>query len=482
MKTAVLDLFRVFRGVIRATGAAYPAFFLAMILVEPATEAQIVTTLAGSGGQGSADGTGTAATFWSPSGVATDFSGNVYVTDTGNNKIRKITTGGVVTTLAGSGTAGSADGTGTAATFNAPFGVATDSSGNIYVADSGSNKIRKVTPAGVVTTLAGSGAQGSADGTGYAATFSFPYGVATDSSGNIYVTEYGGNKVRKVTPAGVVTTFAGSGATGFADGMGTTAMFNSPVGVAVDSAGNVYVGDYRNSKIRKITPAGLVATLAGSGTFGDTDGTGTAASFYGPFGLATDSSGEIFVADRLNNKVRKITPEGVVTTLAGSGAAGGADGTGTAATFNQPYGVATDSFENIYVADQYSNKIRKITASTGQACVVDAFTACLIGGRYKVTSHWQNQYAGGQVSTLSATRLTDATAAFWLFDANTYEYLIRITAGNNGYAWISIPSFTSVEFWIEVTDTTSGLYKEYHLEQSPDLPTLIYDPWFFVYP
>jgi sugar lactone lactonase YvrE len=463
----------------QATARCFAAgLLLTATFVAGKVEGQVVTTLAGSGAQGGDDGTGTAATFYYPVSVAVDGSGNVYVADVYNLKIRKITPGGVVTTLAGSGARGSADGAGAAATFALPLGVGVDLSGNVYVGDADNNNIRKITPAGVVTTFAGSGARGSADGTGTAATFNYPEGVAVDLSGTVYVSDVGNYKVRKITPAGVVTTFAGSGAPGSADGTGTAATFDGPAGLAVDAAGNLYVADFNNNKIRQITPAGVVSTLAGSEAPGNADGTGTAAAFNGPAGVAVDISGNLYVADLNNNKIRMITPGGVVTTLAGSGAAGSADGTGTSATFDAPSGVSVDSSGNVYVADFNNNKIRRITQST---CVQDAFTACLIGGRYKVTSHWRNQYAGGQVSTLSAAPLTDATAAFWLYDANTYEYLIRInTATTNGYAWIAIPTFTDVEFWIEVTDTVRGLYYPYH--SSPGNKTLIYDPYFFVYP
>ena len=321
----------------------------------PPTNTVMVTTLAGSTA-GYADGTGTAAQFFHPSGVAVDSSGNVYVADSYNHKIRKITPQGVVTTLAGS-TAGYADGTGTAAQFYDPYGLAVDSSGNVYVADLINHKIRKITPQGVVSTFAGSTA-GYADGTGTAAQFNDPYGLAFDSSGNVYVADRDNHKIRKITPAGVVTTLAGSTA-GYADGTGTAAKFNYPSGVAVDSSGNVYVVDYFNQKIRKITPAGVVTTLAGS-TAGYADGTGTAAQFYNPEGVAVDSSGNLYVSDRVNQKIRKITPQGVVTTLAGS-TAGYVDGPATTAKFSDPNGVAVDSIGNVYVGDSYNRKIRKIT-------------------------------------------------------------------------------------------------------------------------
>ena len=328
------------------------------------TSAGVVTTLAGAGYAGSEDGTGTAASFYSPSGVAVDSFGNIYVADQSNNRIRRIELAGAeVTTLAGSGTANFADGTGLAASFNNPQGVAVDSSNNVYIGDTTNNRICKITPAGVVTTLAGSGSNSFADGTGAAASFRSPIGVAVDSSGNVYVGDADNHRIRKITPAGVVTTFAGSGSSSFADGTGTAASFNNPRGIAVDSSGNFYVADNGNNRIRKITPAGVVTTLAGSGSVGSSDGTGTAASFSNPFGVAVDLAGNVYVGDYSNNRIRKITPAGAVTTLAGSGTGQFADGTGTAASFNSPYGVAVDLSGNVYVADQGNRRIRKITAA-----------------------------------------------------------------------------------------------------------------------
>src|SRR5947209_203745 len=204
------------------------------------------------------------------------------------------------------------------------------------------------------TTLAGQASIGSADGTGGVARFYVPSGVATDSSGNVYVADLLNSTIRKITPAGVVTTLAGlAGVTGSADGTGGAARFYRPTGVATDSSGNVYVADQYNHTIRKITPAGVVTTLAGlAGSYGSADGTGSAARFNGPNGVATDSSGNVYVADTYNNTIRKITPAGVVTTLAGLAVSvGSADGTGSAARFNDPSGVATDSSGNVRVAD-----------------------------------------------------------------------------------------------------------------------------------
>ena len=320
----------------------------------------VVSTFAGSGSLGSANGTGTAASFWNPYGVGADSAGNVYVADTGNEIIREITPGGVVSTLAGSGSSGSVNATGTAASFFTPAGVAADSAGNVYVADTDNHMIRKITSGGVVSTLAGSGSAGSANGTGTAASFGLPEGVAVDFSGNVYVADANNQLIRKITSGGLVSTLAGSGSTGSANGTGTAASFYQPFGVAVDLSGNVYVADSINNLIRKITPGGVVSTLAGSGAQGSADGTGTAASFYSPWGVAVDPCGNVYVADSGYALIRKVTPAGVVSTLAGSGSWGFANGTGTGASFSHPSGVAVNSSGNVFVVDTNNSMIRLI--------------------------------------------------------------------------------------------------------------------------
>jgi len=342
--------------------------------------AGLVLTLAGKAGTaGSADGIGIEARFNRPGGVAADSAGNVYVADAGNHTIRKITAAGVVSTLAG-GTAspGSADGPGTAARFNVPTGVAVDGVGNVYVADSNNNTIRRITAAGLVSSLAGkAGSSGSNDGNGAEARFFGPWSVATDRLGNVYVADSVNDTVRRITPAGVVTTLAGTADVhGSADGLGAAARFWSPRGIASDTIGNTYVADYFNSTIRKISREGTVATLAGAaGSFGYADGSGMQARFDLPSGVAADRAGNVYVADSRNNRIRRINPAGVVSTLAGTGALGGADGDGTTATFGLCYrpsatsealacastGIATDDAGNVYVADTYNHTIRKIT-------------------------------------------------------------------------------------------------------------------------
>ena len=266
-------------------------------------------TLAGTAGSsGSTDGTGSAARFDTPYGVAVDTAGNVFVADTFNHTIRKTTSVGVVTTLAGlAGSSGSTDGTGSAARFYYPTGVSVDTSGNVFVADSFNNTIRKVTSSGVVTTLAGlAGSSGSTDGTGSAARFGQPIGASVDTAGNVFVADTYNDTIRKVTSVGVVTTLAGSaGSSGSTDGTGSAARFSLPYGVAVDTAGNVFVADNANHTIRKITSAGVVTTLAGlAGSNGSTDGTGSAARFSSPLGVAVDTAGNVFVADSSNDTIR----------------------------------------------------------------------------------------------------------------------------------------------------------------------------------
>lgn len=317
------------------------------------------STLAGSKIPGSANGTGAAAQFNGPFRAAVDSNGTVYVSDYENHMIRKITPAGVVTTLAGSTTSGRANGLGSAASFFHPIGVAVDSRGYVYVADSENNLIRRISPDGLVSTLAGSGSPGSADGTGSAASFLQPGGLAMDDSDNLYVADSGNHRIRMITPAGVVTTLAGNGP-GWADGTGSAASFRYPQGLALDGSGNLYVSDRDNNLIRKLTPNGVVTTLAGDRSSGSKNGTGAAASFNKPFDVTADSSGNAYIADGDNHMVRKMTPAGVVTTLAGSTTSGNADGAGTAASFKRPMGIAIDGNGVLYVADFENNMIRKI--------------------------------------------------------------------------------------------------------------------------
>jgi len=311
-----------------------------------------------------------------PSSVAIDLVGHVYVADAGHHTIRRIGADGVIVTLAGSvDKIGWSDGVGAAALFYSANGVATDPAGNLYVADTYNNAVRKITPGGVVTTLAGkAGMLGSEDGIGRAARFNNPIGLATDPAANVWVADSYNQTIRRITPSGSVSTVAGAaGMAGSTDGVGGAARFNYPTGVATDLAGNVYVVDSGNSTIRKISPAGVVSTLAGSaGKAGWAGGNAGVARFNHPTGLATDPAGNIYVADTYNDAIRKITPAGVVSTLAGMARRpGAADGIGSAARFDHPLGVGLDANGNVYVADAYNDTIRKISGA-GQVTTIVA--------------------------------------------------------------------------------------------------------------
>jgi sugar lactone lactonase YvrE len=392
---------------------------------------------------GGADGMGSSAKFYQPFGVAVDNAGNVYVADRGNFGVPKITPAGIVTTLAGlEHQMGSADGTGSDARFNDHLGVAVDGTGNVYVADTDNSTIRKITPGGVATTLAGlAGNKDDTDGVGDSARFESPFGVAVDRAGNVYVADGVNNTIRKITSSGVVTTLAGKAiyntdeynsfkfVRGSTDGTGSNARFANPTGVAVDRAGNVYVADRSNFTIRKITAGGVVTTLAGSaGLRGSMDGIGNSARFDEPFGVAVDGAGNVYVADTGNNVIRKITPGGVVTTILGvDGVSGKADGIGSSAQFNQPHGVAVDSAGNIYVADCGNYAIRK-------------------------------------TRSVPATGITSLPQYIWIYDDQAFSLSVTVTSsGTPSWKWYKdgfvIPGATSPTYSIgRASANDSGVY------------------------
>ena len=328
----------------------------------------VVSTVAGSGELGCAGGPAAEAQFMKPAAIAVDGASNVYVTDSFCGCVWKITPERMVAKLAGGGEA--IEGPGAEVAFDHPQGLATDGTGNLYVAvqpcppapasgQKGHHYISKISPEGLVTTLAGNEI-GYANGLGAEARFNYPADLAVDGAGNIYVADGGNHRIRRISPEGVVTTLAGSGQEGHADGPGAEARFNHPQGVAVDRAGNVYVADSGNHCIRKISPDGMVTTLAGSGEEGYADGPAMVARFNNPVGLAADATGNVYVADMNNHRIRRISPEGVVTTLAGSGQEGYADGPGPQAQFSHPRDVALDAAGDLYVADVNNLRIRKI--------------------------------------------------------------------------------------------------------------------------
>jgi hypothetical protein len=316
--------------------------------------------------------------------------------------------------LAGSGVTGSANGTGAAASLFVVAGMVHDSAGNMFVTNYWTQTIRKITPAGVVSTYAGAvNAQGSTDGLALTARFKFPWGITIDSADNLFVADGNNYTIRKITPAGVVSTFAGSpGITGNLDGTGASARFYGPRGITIDGANNLYVADKVASTIRKITPSGVVTTVAGLGlTPGIADGTGTAARFNGPEGIDSDATGTLYVADTDNHIIRKITPAGEVITLAGSttGISGSTDGIGAAAKFIWPSGMKLDAAGNVYVADYGNTAVRKITPASQVSTVVGGRDAVQFTEGLLPAGVGQNPYSidiyGGQLFTGSTTRV-----------------------------------------------------------------------------
>ena len=354
---------------IDAAGTAYVVEMFNSI-IRKVTRDGVVTTLAGAAEKpGSDDGTGDAARFNWPEGIAIDAHGTLYVADTGNCAVRKITPGGVVTTYAGRiRNCGVVDGPPDVATLGYIRGIVIDSSGTIYFTNRFAHSIRKISPAGVVTTLAGSAdISGSADGAGTSARFNYPYGITVDDSGAVFVADAGNGTVRKITPAGVVSTLAGVALEmpyrDHVDGTGSAARFRNPFGIARGRDGIMYVSD--EVTVRRVTADGVVTTVAGeAGLYGTNDGPGTAARFREPQGVGTAAAGKTYVADTLNHTIRAIAPEGEVTTVAGSGGvAGYADGSGPAALFRMPRGVATDGNGVVYAADSGNHTIRRITSA-----------------------------------------------------------------------------------------------------------------------
>ena len=304
-----------------------------------------VTTLAG-GSYGYLDGAGNMAKFASAFGVAADVAGNIIVADGANNRIRRIAPDGTVSTVAGDGTPGILNGPAATAQFSYPRGVAVDVSGNIYVADADNNLIRKITPQGIVSTVAGDSTAGFRDGPAAQAKFNFPFELVLDPSGNIYVTDGGNHRIRKITTTGEVMTIG-------------DATFGVPEGIAMDASQNLYIADASSHKIFKMTPTGARSVLAGTGEPGFTNGPGTIAQFFNPEGIVVDKHGNVYVGDLSNNAIRKITPAGVVSTFAG-GTRGFKDGPATESKFYEVSGVTVDASGNIIAADVFNSRIRKI--------------------------------------------------------------------------------------------------------------------------
>ena len=312
----------------------------------------------------SSSGSATAAELFCPLGVVVDTAGNVYIADSYNNRIRKVTIDGVINTVAGNGTLGFTGdgGPATAAELNYPYGVAVDTAGNLYIADSGNNRVRKVTTDGVINTVAGNGTKGYSGDGGFAteAQLRGPNGVAIDTAGNLYIADEGSNRIRKVTTDGVINTVAGNGGYGYSGDGGSAkeANLGIPFGIAVDIAGNLYIADRNNNRVRKVTLDGVINTVAGSGMSGYSGdgGAATAAQLYSPSGVAVDTAGNLYIADVNNYRIRKVTAGGVISTVAGNGTSGfsGDGGPATEAKLLFPVGVAVDTADNLFISDAFS--------------------------------------------------------------------------------------------------------------------------------
>jgi len=415
----------------------------------PANTYATVSTWAGntSGNSGRTNATGNSARFNTPRWMTLDGSGNMYVADAGNNEIRRIVVSSAsVALLAGSstGSSGTTNASGSAARFNGPYAITSDGSGNLYVADFNNNEIRKVVVSTMSTTLlAGStsGNTGTTNGTGSSARFNQPAGIIYDPVNNyIYIADFGNNQVRRMTMGGSVTLFAGSatGASGSADGTGSGATFNGPNGIAVDASGNVYVADQNNNEIRMITPAGVVTTIAGSTTAGSADGVGTAASFSTPSGVDLDVSGNIYVTDRGNYLIRMITPAGVVTTVAGTGSSALTNGVGTAAAFSDIRGLTVDQTSgDIYIADYSNNVIRRmigtgytISPALPAGLSLNSATGVISGTPSATSSTTTYTITGFNVSGCNSTTIT-----IQCVQTNNWTAASNSTAWNTAGNW-----------------------------------------------
>jgi sugar lactone lactonase YvrE len=438
-----------------STSENLKAVSLAVTSKERVKLVSAVSTFAGNGTAGFADGVGTSATFYSPRGIALDTSGNVYVADTLNTIIRKITSSRVVSTLAGGvGQLGHADGTGTNSNFYNPSGIAIDSNGNIYVADLNNHRIRKITPSGHVTTLAGNGSAGYNDGSGTTVMFNKPSGVVVDTSGNVYVSDEYNHRIRKINSTGFVTTFAGNGSKGYIEGLGTNAQFHQPNGIAIDPFGNLVVVDHVNNNFRNISSSGNVSTITGG------------VGFTYPTDVAVDASGNIYVVDY--HRIGIINSTGVVTRLAGTLTKGYIDRPGTNAQFQYPESVAIDSSGDLLIADSRNNCIRKITLSPslpGPLPVCDS-TWHHIALTYSSSSSSKTLTAYIDGKSISSTNIT--------YDISSPSSSSTLRIGSNGNTSINKASgeyFTGSISDIRIFNRALSPNEIFPLKNSPPTPS-----------
>jgi len=413
-------------------------FIVAYLLFSNVSVCQNIYTVAGIGptypNTGSYSGDGgqaTAAGLNYPYCIALDTSGNLYIADGGNNRIRKVNAQGVISTIAGNGTAGySGDGgPATAAEIGGPEELTIDVNGNIYFSDAGT-RIRKINTAGIISTIAGNGTQGySGDGgPAIAAEFQYAYGVAVDASGNIYVADYDNNRIRMVNTSGIINTVAGNGTKGYSgDGkQATAAEIYEPVGICLDAAGNLFIADMSNNRVRKVNVSGVITTVAGSANSGynGDGGPATKAGLNALTGVAVDAAGNIFIADRLNSVVREVSTTGIITTIAGVAsqkAFSGDGGPATAANFFDPSTIAIAPTGSLYIADSYNNRVREMVVCSTPTISKNA-TICA-GDKVALSASGGNSYQWSPATGLSSINSGNTIAS----PASTIVYTVVVS-------------------------------------------------------
>ncbi len=403
------------------------ALLVVAMIVCTSAWSQTVTTIAGSALlSGNGNGNGASSRFNEPHGITSDKKGSIFIADRLNNCIRKITPAGVVSTIAGTGAVGSNDGAGAVATFNEPWDIAADTLGNLYVADTKSYKIRKIDANYYVSTIAGTGVFGTTNGPGNVAKFGFPSGIAVTPDGSIiYVVDHNTHVIRKIE-AGIVSNLAGTVyITGSNNGPGATASFNHPYGIELDHSGNLIIADEWNNLIRKITPTGATTTLAGTGLIGGVDGANMAASFNAPWDISVDSLGSVFVMDGYNFTVRKISITGQVTTYVGSlGVSGSANGSGVNATFNNAAGLTFNRADKcLYIADTKNHTIRKVSNTSSIVINLSTASSSICAGD---SIHFIATPSG-----LSSYTIIENGSVLGSFAINTSIVLPSLSSGNH---------------------------------------------------
>ena len=333
----------------------------APLIVQEQTNNSTVSLYAGTGNAGSTDGPRLNSTFNQPVGLVITNDGTMFVLEKLSHMIRRIWPNGTVSRFVGSGSAGNADGQGSAASFDTPSGFSLGLNGNLYVADSNNHRIRVVTPSGAVSTMAGS-TMGTVDANGTSAKFNFPTGIGFTSDGTMYIVDHFSHRIRRMSPSGNVTTIAGNGTSSSIDGNGTAATFSNPFGVVVDQDDRIYISETSGNRIRRMTTAGQVTIFAGSGVSSFADGQGTSAAFRNPYGMALSSNGFIYVADYANNRVRMVSiSTGVVSTVVGTGSTAFVDGIGSVATVRELQGVGVSPNGTLYIAETGAHRIRRVS-------------------------------------------------------------------------------------------------------------------------